>query len=57
MDAAELGYIAEVRTRPAGHFSYREIAHRCTRRSRPPHPSLARYVRVTDPREERFFER
>jgi len=21
------------------------------------HPALARYVRVTDPREERFFER
>jgi thymidylate synthase ThyX len=57
MDAAELGYIAEVRTRPAGHFSYREIAHEMYAAFARTHPALARYVRVTDPREERFFER
>jgi thymidylate synthase ThyX len=57
MDAAELGYIAEVRTRPAGHFSYREIAHQMYAAFAAAHPTLARYIRVTDPGEERFFER
>jgi thymidylate synthase ThyX len=57
MDAAELGYIAETRTKPAGHFSYREIAHQMYAVFAAQYPSLARYVRVTDPREERFFER
>ena len=57
MDAAELAYIAEVRTRPAGHFSYREIAHRMYLAFARQYPRLARYVRVTDPTEERFFER
>jgi thymidylate synthase ThyX len=57
MDAAELAYIAEVRTRPAGHFSYREIAHAMYAAFARAYPGLATYVRVTDPREERFFER
>ena len=57
MDAAELGYIAEVRTRPAGHFSYREIAHLMYEAFAARYPGLARYVRVTDWHEERFFER
>ena len=57
MDAAELAYIAEVRTRPAGHFSYREIAHAMYLAFAREYPSLARYIRVTDPTEERFFER
>jgi hypothetical protein len=57
MDAAELGYIAEVRTRPSGHFSYREIAHEMYVAFARAYPRLARYVRVTNPREERFFER
>ncbi len=57
MDAAELAYIAETRTRPAGHFSYREIAHAMYAAFARAYPGLARYVRVTDPREERFFER
>jgi hypothetical protein len=57
MDAAELAYIAEVRTRPAGHFSYREIAHEMYLAFARAYPGLAAYVRVTDPREERFFER
>jgi len=57
MDAAELAYIAEVRTRPAGHFSYREIAYAMYAAFARAYPGLARYVQVTDPREERFFER
>lgn len=57
MDAAQLAYIAEVRTRPAGHFSYREIAHAMFAAFAARYPTLARYVRVSDPHEERFFER
>ncbi len=57
MDAAELGYIAEVRTRPSGHFSYREIAHAMYAAFAATNPRLARYIRVTDPRADRFFER
>jgi thymidylate synthase ThyX len=57
MDAAELAYIAEVRTRPAGHFSYRDIAYRMYAAFAEAYPALARHVRVTDPTEERFFER
>jgi thymidylate synthase ThyX len=57
MDAAELAYIAEVRTRPAGHFSYREIAYQMYEALARAYPVLARHVRVTDPTEERFFER
>jgi thymidylate synthase ThyX len=57
MDAAELAYIAEVRTRPAGHFSYREVAHAMYAAFAATYPGLARYVRVTHPHEERFFER
>jgi thymidylate synthase ThyX len=57
MDAAELAYIAEVRTRPAGHYSYREIAYAMYQTFAQRYPQLARHVRVTDPAEERFFER
>jgi len=57
MDAAELAYIAEVRTRPAGHFSYREIAYAMYAAFAAAYPALARYVRVTDPAVDRFFER
>jgi thymidylate synthase ThyX len=57
MDAAQLAYIAELRTRPAGHFSYREIAHAMYAAFAARYPRLARYIRVSDPTEERFFER
>jgi thymidylate synthase ThyX len=57
MDAAELAYIAEVRTRPAGHFSYREIAYEMYAAFARAYPGLARHIRVTAPSEERFFER
>src|SRR5579884_2663143 len=57
MDAAELAYIVETRTRPAGHFSYREIAFAMYQAFAQRYPRLARYIRATDPREERFFER
>ena len=57
MDAAELGYIAEARTRPSGHFSYREIAYQMYAAFARAYPALAGYIRVTDPRDEAFFER
>jgi thymidylate synthase ThyX len=57
MEAAELGYIVETRTKPAGHFSYRDIAYRMFTEFQARHPSLARYIRVTDPSAEDFFER
>ena len=51
MDFAEAVYIAELRTAPAGHFSYRQIAwqmYECVARR---HPGLASLFRVRDPRE------
>jgi len=57
MDAAELGYIVETRTGPAGHFSYREIAYDMYRAYESRYPALARQVRVTKPEVEEFFER
>jgi hypothetical protein len=57
MDWAELAYIAEVRTRPSGHFSYRQIAYEMFDAFRQRHPEMATHIRVTDPAEEGFFER
>jgi thymidylate synthase ThyX len=57
MDAAELAYIAELRTRPTGHFSYRTEAYEMFGEFERHYPELARHVRVTDPNVERFFER
>jgi hypothetical protein len=57
MDAAELGYIVETRTSPAGHFSYREIAYEMHRAFEGRYPGLARHVRATEPSVEEFFER
>ena len=48
MDFAEAQYISELRSGPAGHFSYRRVAwemYLCLQRQ---HPSLARHIRVTD---------
>lgn len=57
MDAAQVGYIAEQRTTPAGHFSYREIAYQMFAALQGRYPSLAQHIRVTDPTVEAFFER
>ncbi len=51
MDFAEAVYISELRTTPAGHYSYRNVAwemFRCVERR---YPALAKYFRVTDVRE------
>ncbi len=48
MDFAEALYIAELRSGPAGHFSYRKVAWEMYLAVRRQHPSLAKYFRVTD---------
>jgi thymidylate synthase ThyX len=49
MDFAEVVYITELRTTPAGHFSYRGIAWEMYQAVARQHPSLAQYFRVQDP--------
>ena len=48
MDFAEAQYISELRSAPAGHFSYRRIAWQMYLALQDRHPSLARHIRVTD---------
>ncbi|MCS7003415.1 MAG: FAD-dependent thymidylate synthase, partial [Dehalococcoidia bacterium] len=50
MDLAEAGYIAELRTGPGGHFSYRWAAWELAEAVRAKHPILGRHIRATDPR-------
>jgi thymidylate synthase ThyX len=51
MDFAEALYIAELRSAPAGHFSYRQVAYAMYEEVARKHPSLRRYFRVHDVRE------
>lgn len=51
MDFAEAVYISELRTGPAGHFSYRNIAYQMYEAVARRHPALAGYFRVHDVRE------
>ncbi len=51
MDFAEVGYVAELRTGPAGHFSYRNVAYAMYEAVAKRHPALARYLRVHDVRQ------
>ncbi len=48
MDFAEAVYISELRSGPAGHFSYRKVAWEMYLAVQRQHPSLAKYFRVTD---------
>jgi thymidylate synthase ThyX len=48
MDFAEALYIAELRSGPAGHFSYRRVAWEMYRAVAERYPALAKYFRVTD---------
>jgi thymidylate synthase ThyX len=48
MDFAEAQYISELRSAPAGHFSYRRIAWEMYLALERQHPALARHIRVTD---------
>jgi hypothetical protein len=48
MDFAEAQYIIELRSGPAGHFSYRRVAWEMFLALRRQHPALAQHIRVTD---------
>lgn len=48
MDFAEALYISELRSGPAGHFSYRRIAWEMYQAVARKHPSLAKYFRVSN---------
>ena len=48
MDFAEAQYISELRSAPAGHFSYRRVAWEMYLALERQHPTLAKYIRVTD---------
>jgi thymidylate synthase ThyX len=48
MDFAEAQYISELRSAPAGHFSYRRVAYQMFLAVKDRYPSLARLIRVTD---------
>jgi thymidylate synthase ThyX len=51
MDFAEAVYISELRTTPAGHASYRNVAYAMYEAVAQRHPALAKYFRVVDVRE------
>jgi thymidylate synthase ThyX len=48
MDFAEAQYITELRSGPAGHFSYRRVAWEMFLAIDRQHPALAKHIRVTD---------
>ena len=48
MDFAEAQYIGELRSGPAGHFSYRRVAWEMFLALQRRHPTLAKHIRVTD---------
>jgi thymidylate synthase ThyX len=48
MDFAEAQYICELRSGPAGHFSYRRVAWEMFLALKRQHPTLAQHIRVTD---------
>ena len=51
MDFAEAVYISELRTGPAGHFSYRNAAYAMYEEVKKKYPALAQYFRVHNVRE------
>jgi thymidylate synthase ThyX len=51
MDFAEAVYISELRTGPAGHFSYRNAAYAMFEEVRKKYPALAQHFRVHDVRQ------
>ena len=51
MDFAEAVYISELRTTPAGHASYRNVAYAMYEAVAAKYPALAKYFRVVDVRE------
>ena len=52
MDLAQAAYIAELRSGPTGHFSYREAAWQMYLALRERHPTLAASLRMSNPTED-----
>ena len=48
MDFSEVVYISELRTTPAGHWSYRNVAYAMYEAVAKRYPALAKYFRVHD---------
>jgi len=57
MDAQELQYIAELRTRPDNHFSVRQVAYGMYEGFQKHYPQLAKHFRAIHPSHEEFFKR
>ncbi len=53
----ELQYIVELRTKPQGHFSYREIAYQMWALFNKKYPDWGKHMRVTSPEKVDFFKR
>jgi thymidylate synthase ThyX len=51
MDFSEAVYISELRSGPAGHFSYRNVAWAMYEAVAAKHPALAKYFRICDVRQ------
>ena len=57
MDAAQLQYIVELRSRPENHFSVRETAYALYEAFQARFPRWAGHIRAVSPAEEAFFQR
>jgi len=57
MSPWEVQYITELRSRPQGHYSYREIAFLMYKEFAKKYPRLAKHIRVTNPEVVDFFKR
>jgi len=49
LDLQQLYYLVELRTRPAGHISYRKVAHEMLTEAKKLFPTLTQWVRATKP--------
>lgn len=58
MDFVQAAYLIELRSKSAGHFSYRAVAHSMYSRICEKYPDMAKYIRITETSEtEDFFRR
>jgi len=57
MSPWELQYVTELRSRPQGHFSYREIVYLMWQKFNKKHPDWGKHMKVTPPEEINFFKR
>ncbi|MFB6286652.1 MAG: FAD-dependent thymidylate synthase [Candidatus Bipolaricaulia bacterium] len=57
MDAAQLQYVVELRSRPENHFAVRETAYALYEAFRDRYPRWARHIRAVRPEDEAFFKR